>query len=198
MEDGIFASLRKKGVNLLDDTFVNISASHDYWTAEKENVDNYYCRVSPIIGGPANVVVDGSPNTAYASLDSSTSGDRYILFDFKKNRIHIESFAIETVCCPSQHLIIEGSNNGISEWYTLAEIKEQLIQNIINKFSCSYLQTFSIIKVRQIGTCSTNVYRFHVRNIEFYGQLYYDKNPITYNKHFNIQFSILLFICIGK
>ena len=100
MEDGIFASLRSRGFNLLDDKFVNISSSHDYWTAEKENANVYFCNVSPVDGGPANVVVDGSPNTAHASLDKLTPGDRFILFDFKVNRAQIESIALETLCCP--------------------------------------------------------------------------------------------------
>ena len=198
MEDGIFASLRKKNISLSDDVFVNISTSHEkYWASET----GYICSIKPVIGGPVEVVVDGSPNTAYCSLDKATPGDRYILFDFKANKVYVESFAIETICCPPNQMVVEGSNTGKNDWSVLKDVTSPLKEKNVHKFDCSYSKAFSKIRFKQIGGVSceevTNL-RFHVRNIELYGHLLFYKPQITCHEPIKLTISIFLFIVIFK
>ena len=195
MEDGIFASLRKKQINLLDDSFVNISASHDFW---KKETGSSYCGIESIIGGPPNVVVDGRNDTAYASLEKETKENRYITFDFKKNKVRIESFAIQTLCDPPKHLIVEGSFESSAKWYTILDITTPLEDMKVNSFQCSQPQTFTIIRFRQIGPCSDNNYRFHAHNIEIYGKLHMAQHALSCRKQISSHLPSLLFAFFEK
>ena len=196
MEDGIFANLRKQKINLLDNSFVNITASHDYWTKFKANSpDGTFCDVPNIEGGPPNVVVDGSLNKAHCSLDVATPGNRFINFDFKKNRVYIESFAIQTLCLPPKHLILEGSYDGTSNWFPIKEITTSLKANAVNKYDSTMLQSFPIIRLTQIGACDqrqTN-YRMHIYNFELYGHLEIVTSHISCVKQMNIHYIIFLY-----
>ena len=122
IKEGIFASFRNKGINLLDNSFVNIS-SFDYWP--KSDICEYICCKDGILGGPAQNIVDGLSTTGWSPLIQREE-NQYVIFAFNSAKIKVESIAIKTLCAPPQHVILQGSYDKGNSWFPICDIKQSV------------------------------------------------------------------------
>ena len=168
---GIFSLIRNKSITKLPDSYVKVTSPSSYWTTDLGN--SYFCLVDPIIGGPPNVVVDGSLTTAWTPFDDKSETNKYLDFDFKTHKIFIKSFGIQTLCGPPIKIKLVGSNDEGQTWQTIYENDETTIikDNDINYFECSLKDSFKLFRLQQIGQNTHNNYRFHIHNVEFYGNI---------------------------
>ena len=173
LEDGLFASIRKKHIFLNDSSFVSITCPKFHWTREQEYM-NWFCHKEGVVGGPPYVIVDGSQNTAWTTIDHAYPELNYIIFDFRKTRVYVESFGLQTLCCPPKAVVLEGSNDYGKTWHQVANVPTPYNEFSIQKTKCTDPNFYSMYKIYQIGQCTMNgnsQYRFHIANLEFYGTI---------------------------
>ena len=174
LSPGIFGSLRKRGINIADASYVNISSPLEYWTNAKGG--GHFCSNPNLEGGPPHVVVNGRVDLAWTTMETKFSNENYVLFDFYDKKVFLQTFGLETSCSTPSEVAIEGAFelNGKEGWIEVCHMKSNQFfpfYTAIN-ITCDYVGLFSRFRVRQIGPNSVQTYRFHVLNFEFYGTLY--------------------------
>ena len=184
MKVGIFEKLRTIGIYASDTSFFKFTSS-PYTT-----VSGGFCLVESVYGIDASGVFDGNPNTAWASeYDRPDTEEKYVMVEFLKSPLFIESYKYTSSCCTSTELKVEGSNDGRTFFELDNRITNQ--EDFTNKtFHCKHPSYTKFVKISGPITV-----RLHIGAIELYGTFDYKCSTFYKQRTFNqifIQILLLL------
>ena len=182
--NGVFFELRSQGINLSDDSYVSVH-SNDFYTGAT------FCGSSNVSGSPAQVLIDGKENTAWANMNSIEENQR-ITISFRRHSLFLYNFSFQTLCSPPKSFKLEGSNDLIS-WLPVHNHSAELNTNFIRSYSSQYPGRYRYFKITQVGTNINGGYRFHLHNIDFFGELV---ETSTCSCEENLLHISIIFLCI--
>ena len=124
----IFKSFREFGFDVTSKSFINI-------VAPLEAVGSNYCMNSSIVGSSINALIDGNESTAWATNQKNNPTQQYVIMEFVKRPIYIDTLYFDSLCGPPEQLFIHGSDDNES-WETIGIREQPIPENSTTPIHC--------------------------------------------------------------
>ena len=185
----IFKTFRDFGFQVANDKFIKFYSPEPDLTID-------YCKNESIVGVQADALIDGNESTAWATNQKNDPTQQYVIMEFVKRPIYIDTLYFDSLCGPPVQLFIHGSDDNES-WETIGIREQPIPENSTTPIHCFKKKYYKYIKLNQTQNTYTSDenYRFHIHHIEIYGT-FGDIFQITCQQKTHIPRSLLFSILI--